>query len=299
MDRVGQVTRADDNRYLDAGALAEGLLGAATSANLVVMGAAVQCGAVPVEPESIERAIELNGVAVAKNLDAFRWGRAWADDHAAVEAAAGVVTPPPPETVDQLVERLADDLVDYQSADYARRYLDVVERARAAEQRLDPASEVFTAAVARNLHKLMAYKDEYEVARLLLTDEASAGYTAVGGPKTEVTFRLHPPMLRSLGLDRKMELKRSAPPMMRALRASKRVRGTLADPFRWAKVRRVERAMIPEYIRAVDKLSKRLTAENLGESVAIAELPDRVRGYEDLKLRRAAEYRAELSKRLR
>jgi indolepyruvate ferredoxin oxidoreductase len=106
-------------------------------------------------------------------------------------------------------------------------------------------------------------------------------------------------MLRSLGLDRKMELKRSAPPMMRALRASKRVRGTLADPFRWAKVRRVERAMIPEYIRAVDKLSKRLTAENLGESVAIAELPDRVRGYEDLKLRRAAEYRAELSKRLR
>jgi indolepyruvate ferredoxin oxidoreductase len=299
VERVGEVTRAADNRYLDSGLLADHLLGSTTPANVLLLGAAVQAGVLPVPPEHLERAIELNGVAVEKNLAAFRWGRAWAHDAAAVERAADLPAAPPPETLPELIERLADDLVEYQSERYARRFVDVVERVRAAERAVDPASERFTAAVARNLHKLMAYKDEYEVARLLLDDEAGRAYRAVGGDDTRVTYHLHPPMLRALGLDRKLALRRTAGPVLRLLRRSAPVRGTLADPFRWAEVRRVERAMIPEYVRAVDRLARRLSADNLAESTSIAELPDHVRGYEELKLRRAREYRAELARRLR
>ncbi len=144
----------------------------------------------------------------------------------------------------------------------------------------------------------MAYKDEYEVARLALLDESQRRYQAVGGPGTEVTYHLHPPALRSAGMDRKIGFKRSATPSFTALRAMKRVRGTLADPFRWAEVRKVERAMIPEYEAAIDALVAGLNAENLDEATAIASLPDQVRGYEDLKLERAATYRSELARRL-
>ena len=113
-----------------------------------------------------------------------------------------------------------------------------------------------------------------------------------------MTYHLHPPMLRALGVDRKLELRRSAGPALRALRAAKGLRGTLADPFRWAEVRRVERAMIPEYVEAIDRLTQRLTLDSLDDAVEIASLPDQVRGYEDLKLRRAAAYRAELRRRV-
>ncbi len=219
-------------------------------------------------------------------------------DRRAVEAAAGLQSRPAVETLDELVDRLRADLVDYQSEKYARRFDETVAKARAAEHRLGPGTD-FTEAVARNLHKLMAYKDEYEVARLLLDDEADAAYRAVGGDGTNVTYRLHPPMLRALGFDRKIELRRSAPAALRALRSMKGVRGRVADPFRWAEVRRIERAMIPEYVDAVDRLCDRLAGETVGESIAIASLPDQVRGYEDIKLRRAKAYRDELRKRLR
>jgi indolepyruvate ferredoxin oxidoreductase len=297
-ERVGQVSRAADNRFLDAAGLADGLLGSTTTANILLLGAAVQVGAIPVPVEAIEQAITLNGVAVDSNLTAFRWGRAWALDPAGVDRAAGVVGPVVPESFGVLVERLADDLADYQSDEYAERFRTVVAEARSAELASGVDADRYSDAVARNLHKLMAYKDEYEVARLLLDDAARQGYEAVGGADTTVTYHLHPPMLRSLGLERKLKLQRTAVPALRALRASARVRGTLADPFRWAKVRRVERAMIPEYIEAIAGLNRHLTADIYDDAVEIASLPDQVRGYEDIKLRRAAAYRAELARRL-
>ena len=297
-ERVGQVSRAAENRFLDAAGLADGLLGSTTTANILLLGAAVQAGAIPVPTEAIEQAITLNGVAVDTNLAAFRWGRAWSIDAAAVERAAGLTRPAGPESLDDLVERLAADLVDYQSDTYADRFRSVVDEARRADDASGVGSTRYSESVARNLHKLMAYKDEYEVARLLLDDAARAGYESVGGKATTVTYHLHPPMLRSLGLDRKLKLQRSAVPALRTLRASKRLRGTFADPFRWAEVRRIERAMIPEYVDAITALNGRLTAGNYDEFVEIASLPDMVRGYEDLKLRRAASYRAELARRL-
>ena len=296
--RVEEVSRPDDNRYLDAAALSEALLGSTTSANIMVLGAAVQLGAVPVPADAVERAIELNGVAVDTNLASFRWGRAWADDPAAVERAADLPVRHAPERLDELIDRLAGNLVDYQSESYAARFRSVVAAARRAEERVEPSSTRFTEAVARNLHKLMAYKDEYEVARLLLADEAQDAYRVVGGPKTTVTYHLHPPMLRALGFDRKLELRRTALPTMRVLRAAKGLRGTLADPFRWAEVRRVERAMIPEYVTAVERLAAGLDLDGLDDAVEIASLPDQVRGYEHLKLRRAAAYRSELARRI-
>jgi indolepyruvate ferredoxin oxidoreductase len=144
----------------------------------------------------------------------------------------------------------------------------------------------------------MAYKDEYEVARLALLDESQRRYEAVGGPGTTVTYHLHPPALRSMGLDRKLRLGRSATPSFRSLRSMKRLRGTRLDPFGYAEVRRVERAMIPEYERAVDALVAALTADRVDEAITIAELPDQVRGYEHLKLERASTYRRELEQHL-
>ena len=113
-----------------------------------------------------------------------------------------------------------------------------------------------------------------------------------------MTYHLHPPALRSMGMGRKIEFERTATPSFTALRAMKKVRGTLADPFRWAEVRKVERAMIPEFESAVDILIAHLSVDNLDEATAIASLPDQVRGYEDLKLDRAATYRAQLAQRL-
>ncbi|MET0146073.1 MAG: indolepyruvate ferredoxin oxidoreductase family protein [Ilumatobacteraceae bacterium] len=296
--RLDEVSRAADNRYVDSGAIATGLFGDATTANILLLGVAVQHGAIAVDPDHIERAIALNGVAVERNVAAFRWGRRWAASPEDVERAAGIVAPSAPETTDELIDRLAADLVGFQSEKWSRRFIDLVATARAAERRIDPASTAFTEAVARYGYKLMAYKDEYEVARLLLAPEAGEAYAAVGGPSTTVTWRLHPPMLRAMGMKEKMKLGPRTKPLLAALARSKRLRGTLADPFRWAEVRRLERAMIPEYERAVGNLAARLGPDNLAEAVAIASLPDQVRGYEHLKLERATRYRDELHARV-
>jgi indolepyruvate ferredoxin oxidoreductase len=180
-----------------------------------------------------------------------------------------------------LRERLTADLTAYQSAKYAARFSDVVQRVDAH------GHPELTDTVARNLHKLMAYKDEYEVARLLLADS----------PR-KATWLLHPPMLRSLGMKHKIELGGWARPAFWMLRAMRRLRGTWLDVPGWAKVRRVERAMVPEYIRAVDRLLADLRPDNVGEAIAIAGLPDMVRGYEHLKMERAAAYRTELAARV-
>ncbi|HEY5664999.1 MAG TPA: indolepyruvate ferredoxin oxidoreductase family protein [Ilumatobacter sp.] len=295
--RLDAVSRPEHNRYLDAGAITLGLFGSSASANVLTLGVAVQSGALPLQPASLERAIELNGVAVAQNIAAFRFGRQWAVDPDAVEAAAGIEAPRL-ESLDQMVARLAADLADYQHEAYATRFREQVAAVRAGEQRVVPGSTALTAAVARHLHKLMAYKDEYEVARLALLDESQLRYRQVGGPGTTVTYHLHPPMLRALGIGRKMRFTRTGTPSFAALRAMKRLRGTPLDPFGRAAVRKLERAMIPEYEAAVATILARLDAGNLDAAVAIAELPDQVRGYEHLKLTRATAYRAELATRL-
>jgi indolepyruvate ferredoxin oxidoreductase len=286
-ERLDSVAR--QHMRVDAAGIVHGVFGDDSTINVFMVGVAVQAGHLPIDPATIERAIELNGVAVAKNTAAFRWGRTWVVDLAQVEVAAGVRI-----SVDErpLRERLADDLVGYQSTTYAARYSSVVHRVAAA------GHDTLTDAVARNLHKLMAYKDEYEVARLLLLPESRAQVRAIGGARAKVEWMLHPPLLRSMGLKNKIHLGRWATPAMWTLRAMRHLRGTPIDIFGWAAVRRVEREMIDEYIAAVDTLLAHLRDDNVDEAVAIVSLPDRVRGYEHLKLERADAYRLELADRL-
>ena len=295
--RLDQSSRAEHNRYVDAGAVTSGLFGSTATANVFVLGVAVQLGALPVAAERLERAIELNGVAIDTNIAAFRFGRQWVIDPGAVEALAGVVAPRV-ETLDQMIDRLADDLADWGDPSDGRRFRDRIDHVRRAEQRVDETSTALTSAAARHLHKLMAYKDEYEVARLALLDESQHRYRAIGGPGTEVTYHLHPPMLRALGVRSKLKFRRIGEPSFRALRAMKRLRGTRFDPFGHGEVRKVERAMIPEFEAALDTIATKLDPANLDEAVAIATLPDQVRGYEGLKLGRARAYRTELANRL-
>lgn len=293
--RMDAMSRAELNRYADTVALTNGLFGDATTANVMLLGIAFQAGAIPVAAEHLEHAIELNGVAVQRNIAAFRWGRRWAVDPAGVQAKAGMpAAAAVAETTDELIERLAADLVAYQSARYATRFRKVVAKVAAAEAGLGEDRQL-TEAVARNLYKLMAYKDEYEVARLALAPEALAAAESIGGRGATIRYHLHPPVLKAMGMDRKIRLGRTAKPAFAALRRMKGLRGHWYDPFGRAEVRRLERAMIPEYTAAVDVLVAGLGATNQAEAIRIAELPDQVRGYEDLKLRRAAAYREQLA----
>lgn len=320
--RAANETRSELNRFVDAGGITRGILGDAATANVFMLGVAVQAGAIPVEAETLERAIDLNGVAVEANRTAFRWGRRWAVDADTVESAAGLqtqgrsaATVEVSDLPDALVKRVADlelddqleslvttlaaDLVGFQNARYADRYLDLIERSAGHERISVPGSLVFTEAVARGLHKLMAYKDEYEVARLLIGPEAAATAEAVGGPGAKVIWKLHPPMLKSMGLNRKIGVNASfGRPIMSALARSKRLRGTPLDPFGRSEMRRLERALIDEYEQAVIQVLPDLAPDTLDRGVEFAESAMKVRGYEELKLERAAIFRARLARGL-
>jgi len=316
LDRLAQVSRPADTRLADAGHLMESILGNATAANIFVIGAAVQHGVLPVGAESIEHAIGLNGVQVEANLEAFRWGRSWIVDprpveqHAAEHADATpvVAVEPLPTRVQQRVDRiagtanatvdldmLAADLVAYQDVRYAGSFLDTVERV--AERRPELVD-----VVARSLHKLMAYKDEYEVARLLLDPHAQRAAHALGGSGAKIAWKLHPPMLKALGRTDKIEMdERVGRPVMTVLAKGKRLRGTRLDPFGRTEMRRMERALVDEYLALVDDELSHLDrvadpvlsgdASLIVESAAALELAMEIRGYEDLKVARVREYR--------
>jgi indolepyruvate ferredoxin oxidoreductase len=278
--------RAKSMYTTDAVAAVSAGLGDAGTANVYLLGVAVQRGAIPVSPAAIERAIDLNGVAVDRNVAAFRLGRR--------DAATPTVAPATlaEEPTAAMIERLQADLVEYQSERYARRYRTVVDSTVAC------GSDAFTRAVAFHLHKLMAFKDEYEVARLLLRPESRAAAEAVGGPGAKVVWNLHPPILRAMGMNRKLRLGRWATPVFRLLRAGRRLRGTPLDIFGYASLRRLERKMVGEYIAAVKLLVRRFDNVAEDEAAEIASLPATVRGYEDIKRPRAEAYRAELAARL-
>jgi indolepyruvate ferredoxin oxidoreductase len=299
MDRV-----RDGSVLLDARRIVIGLFGDDQFANVFLVGAGFQTGALPLPPDAIEEAIRVNGVAVDKNIQAFRRGRQYVADPAAVLGAAGLDRPPTLENgaleegespLDRLIRTRSEDLTAYQDHAYARRYLDVVERVRAAERDRTPGSTALTEAVARYLYKLMAYKDEYEVARLALEPSLGAGLAAEFGPDARASWRLHPPVLRALGMKKKIALGPWFVPAFRVLVAMRSLRGTPMDPFGRTRVRVVERELIEEYLGLVDHLIGRLSPATAALAVQLAELPDGVRGYEDVKLRNVESYRQSLA----
>ena len=300
---VDRVTRKDDNVYLDALTLSEGLFSDHMATNPLMLGAAYQAGALPISAASIEQAIRLNGVSVEMNLLAFRWGRMAVVDAKQVEAAVRNATgrEETPRVLSAEARALVDsvgaggelrrrlevrvpELIAYQSAAYAREYVEFVAGVARAEQQRTPGRTGLAEAVARSLHKLMAYKDEYEVARLHLDAAQDAELRSRFGPAVKVHWHLHPPLLRALGLKRKLKLGSWFAPAFRLLRGMKGLRGTAFDPFGYAEVRRVERALPGEYRRTIEGVIAHLGPATHGAAVEIAELPDEIRGYESIKL---------------
>src|SRR5690242_18242987 len=279
---------------LDVRRVVLGLFGDDQFANVFLVGAGLQTGALPLPPDAIEEALRVNGVAVEKNIQAFRRGRQYIADRAALLTAADLESPAPPDTgespLDRLIRTRSSDLTAYQDQAYARRYLGVIERVRVAEQDKPPGSPALTEAVARYLYKLMAYKDEYEVARLSLDPSVGAGLEAEFGPGAGASWRLHPPVLRALGMKRKIALGPWFVPAFQGLRAMRGLRGTSMDPFGRTRIRILERALIEEYLGRVDHLTGRLSPATAALPVRLAELPDSVRGYEDVKVRTVESY---------
>ncbi|MGH2822173.1 MAG: indolepyruvate ferredoxin oxidoreductase family protein [Thermoleophilaceae bacterium] len=311
LDKIDAATRREHNLYLDAQRLSERLFGDHMMTNTLALGASYQRGMLPVSREALEEAIRLNGAAVEKNLAAFAWGRAVVAAPDAVERATQSPESVVPvrelsererELVDLAVDgdrdelrRLAEvrvpELVAYQDEAYARRYAEAVRRVHMAEQERTPGHTELTEAVARHLFKLMAYKDEYEVARLHLDSYEQAKMRAEFGDDVKVWFNLHPPMLRAMGLDRKLKLGGWFVPSFRALYRMRRLRGTKLDPFGRAEVRRVERELIGEYEGMVAGALAQLTPDNHATALELVELPDLIRGYEEIKLRNVVMFR--------
>ncbi|MDA0634812.1 indolepyruvate ferredoxin oxidoreductase family protein [Nonomuraea sp. MCN248] len=285
--------------YVDAHGLAEALFDDHMPANMLLVGAAYQHGCLPVSASAVERAIQLNGAAVDKNVAAFRWGRALAHDRDAVLKAAGLTAPEPTGLEETIAIRTAD-LTGYQNAAYAHSYEQDVRRvhALAAERAGQEAGARVALAYARSLHHLMAYKDEYEVARLHLDPAEQARRDREFGPDAKVSVLLHPPVFRAMGMKRKIKVRRSAPVLFRGLRAARVLRGTALDVFGRAEVRRVERELIGEYRDLMNAALARLTPSNAAAVAALAALPEGIRGYEDIKLSRVAEFRARAAEAL-
>jgi indolepyruvate ferredoxin oxidoreductase len=285
--------------YMDAGGLAEALFDDSQFANILQLGAAYQAGVIGLTAAGIERAIELNGTAVAVNIQAFRRGRQIVADREGLEKELGgaarasadrlaapairsLVDAEPGTELARLLDIRIPDLAEYQNERYAAEYARFVEQVR---RRSPDVAE----AVARNLYKLMAYKDEYEVARLSLDPRLRAEIEERFGQGSRVSYRLHPPVLRAAGLRRKVSLGPWFAPAFRLLRGSRAVRGTWLDPFGYTRVRRTERALITEYREAISRALEVSPGHPLVRE--LAELPDLVRGYEEIKLASVARYR--------
>ena len=294
----------DNAHFIDASRLATALFGQSIGANLFLVGYAYQLGAIPLSAASIEKAIELNGEAVAMNKAAFHWGR-----HAAVarEEVERIAAPMPgtesdsgrtSESLIETLERRVQFLTDYQNEDYASRYLNECQIVNGTEVTRATGQTQLSDAVARNLFKLMAYKDEYEVARLY-TDGSFLKQVAAtfDGDNLRFEFHLAPPLLarrdKTTGLPRKMSFGPWMMPLFRLLAKLKFLRGTAFDPFGYTTERRTERRLLEDYRTLLREIAGNLTPQNHHLAVALASIPEKIRGFGHVKQRHLAAAKAE------
>ncbi len=301
---ISSLAGAAHSHFVDASRLSTALLGQSLGANMFMLGYAYQIGALPVSAEAIERAIALNGEAVAMNHAAFRWGRRAAVDMAAVEALAK----PAPDAKDparalsaslnEIIARRVEFLTAYQDAAYAARYGRLVDAARIAENTRTPGRSGFAEAVARYLFKLMAYKDEYEVARLF-ADPAFLRQirNEVDGDNLRLTFHLAPPLLarrnKTTGEPRKMSFGPWMLSVFGVLAKLKFLRGTALDPFGYTAERKVEQQLVRDYETLLDELLAKLSPENHDLAVGLAAIPEKIRGFGPVKQRHIAGAKAD------
>ncbi len=276
--------------FVDAGHIATALMGDSIATNMFMLGYAFQKGHVPLSESSIVRAIELNGVSVAFNQAAFTWGRTAAHDLGSVTrltAPSKVIEFKRNQTLDDIIAKRVDLLTAYQNVGYAQQYVTLVEEVRAAEAKLGKGTRL-AEAVARYYYKLMAYKDEYEVARLYTDGVFQKKIAAMFEGDITLKFHLAPPIMAKHDASGQLVKKEFGPWMMKAfgvLAKFKGLRGTAFDIFGYTEERKTERALVKQYRETVRALLPKLTAANLAQAVAIASIPEDIRGYGHVKER--------------
>ncbi len=289
--------------FVDATAIATALLGNAIAANMFMLGYAYQTGRVPLSAKAIEKAIELNGEAVKMNLAAFAWGRRAAAEPGMIASMMSDLKAPNDElkiseTLDEVIERRVQFLSQYQSKRYGRRYRAQVERVRAAEAEADPNSTALTDAVARSLFKLMAYKDEYEVARLYTDGHFERQVASTfEGENLRYEFHLAPPLFARkdpvTGLPKKQSYGPSMMKGFRMLAKLKGLRGTPFDIFGYTHERRTERQLIRDFEALLAEIVAKLNAGNHMTAVGLASVPQKIRGFGHVKERNLKAAKAE------
>nr|PZN88475.1 MAG: indolepyruvate ferredoxin oxidoreductase family protein [Pseudomonadota bacterium] len=286
---------------LDAHDYAVKLFGDSIAANMFLLGYAYQLGFVPIGAAAIEQAIELNGAAVGMNRAAFRFGRLTAHDKAAVDRVVKLQDEHAgePETLDEIIALRARHLTDYQDEELASRYRSKVAWIAGVEKAKAPGRTGLALAVARGYHKLLAYKDEYEVARLFAVEAFQREINEQFEGVRAMEFYLAPPILsrffkdKTTGHPRKIRLGSWMLPVFRLLAKGKKLRGTKWDVFGYSAERKLERQMIADYERLLDVIASRLDQSNYETAVALAELPLEIRGFGHVKM---ANYKAAKSR---
>jgi indolepyruvate ferredoxin oxidoreductase len=268
LDTVNSVTNRGRNIFVDANRIAEGLFGTHMAVNMFMTGIAFQGGLIPISAEAIEQAIEWNGVEVERNREWFAWGRKYYEDAAWVENFLQAETKPK-----AAIDRVAE-LREYQNDAYARSYVEFLDQIQ------EPALREI---VAKYLYKLMAYKDEYEVARLLTSPQFEQRARDMWEAPEAISYNLHPPLLRSFGMHKKLKLGPWFRTPLNVLKRFKWLRGTPLDLFGLSAHRRLERSLISWYRELIQQTIANLTPDNLPQALEIAALPDQIRGYEKIK----------------
>jgi indolepyruvate ferredoxin oxidoreductase len=277
------------SHFVDGTRLATALLGDSIASNLFMLGYAFQKGLIPLSEASLNRAIELNAVAVEANKQAFLWGRRAAVDVERVNRIAAPEKPVVvqlPHSLDTLVRRRVELLTAYQNEAYAKRYAAVVERVREAEARLGKG-DALAKAVARSLFKLMAYKDEYEVARLYTNGELEERLKATFEGEFSIKFNLAPPLLAKRDTQGRLIKAQYGAWMWQAFKLLARfkfLRGTAFDPFGRTEERRIERRLIEDYRASIETTLENLSEKNLAAAIELASLPEQIRGFGHVKL---------------
>ncbi len=296
LEKMRFAAGAENLAQCDAQALAERALGDAAGANLLLLGHAWQQGLIPLSLAALERAIELNGVAVDMSRLALQAGRLAAAEPAALGAAASSGA----ATLEEKIERQAARLAEYQDEKLAQRYRALAGRVLQAEQALGEGQRL-AEAVADSYARLLAVKDEYEVARLLSAESFRRELDAAFEGGWRLRYHLAPPVLTGAAVPRKLTFGQWLTPFLKLLARGRRLRGGVLDVFGRTAERRLERALARDYARLIEALLPRLDAASLPLAVELAALPQRIRGYGHVKraaVRRARQREAELLQRL-
>lgn len=299
-ERIRQRCTPEGFHEINASSLAQALFGDTVTAHTLMLGYAWQKGLVPLSFHAIERTIELNGAAVALNKRAFNWGRIAAENPGILDRLEGKAPAEPKEqTLEELIAARMADLAQYQDDAYAARYRTLVDTVAKAESRVTGAAGEFTRQVAVSAYRLMAYKDEYEVARLYADQAFQASLSAQFSGTGKLSVWLSPPLLSKIdpatGRPKKRKFGPWIFPLFRVLARMKGLRGTRLDPFGYTAERRTERALVRDFESQVGQLAAHLDAASLEQAIVLARLPQEIRGFGPVKHAAMEQYQARVA----